>query len=109
MRLKEAKTIGDVIKFLKMKAWRQDMYLVEVEQVHNFLIVTFWKPIEERDKEKEWHTLIYTMKIKKSNEKPMSFTRIKMNLCKLIEPFKSKKDYYDKMRAESQNIDIEGE
>lgn len=107
MRLRDAKDMWDIMKILKMKAEKQWIYLLEVEQVHNILLVTYGKPLPERNKEKKWHTLIKTIKVKEDNELPMVYKRVKLNLCKFIEPYKSKKSYYDKMRAEAQNIDID--
>jgi hypothetical protein len=82
------------------------MYLVEVEQVHNILIATYGKPVpEHKKKEEEGSVLIRTSKIKKDNEIPMAFTRVKLDLAKLIEPYKSKKDYYDSMWASAKNLE----
>lgn len=106
MRLSDCRTMDDVIKYLQYRWQKQNMYLVEVEQVHNILIVTYWKPVEEeKKKEEKDKILIYTTKIKKDNEIPMWFTRIKVDLAKLIEPYKSKKAFYDKMWAEAQNLE----
>jgi hypothetical protein len=35
----------------------------------------------------------------------MAFTRVKLDLAKLIEPYKSKKDYYDSMWASAKNLE----
>lgn len=98
MKLADCETIDDVIEFLKYKAKKQDMHLIEVEQAYNILIVTYGKVVPEKKKrKKKWHTLILSSKIKKDNERPMMFSRVKVDLAKIIEPYKSKKDYYDQM------------
>ena len=96
------------MKHLLWRGHRHGRHLLEVERMQNKLIVSYGKPHEEKPAPKvAGHELILSTKINKSKEKPMVLRRCVLDMAKYIEPFKSKKDYYDKMRANATNYDEE--
>lgn len=106
MRVKDCKTMDDVIKYIIRKGGKQDYHTLEIEQIQNMLIVTYGKLVEDTTKAKMKDlNLIYTTKIKKDNELPMKFQRVKLNLCNFIEPRKSRKKEFQNMWNEATNIE----
>lgn len=104
MRIKDCETIDDIVKYIIARGKKQDLHTLEIEQVQNILIITYGKLVPEKKKEHEW-ILILTTKVKKDNEHPMLFKRVKLNLCNFIEPYKSRKEEYERMRADATTIE----
>lgn len=99
MRLKECETLEDIVKHLQWRGNKSGWYLLEVERVQNKLLCTYGKPHEEKEApEIAGHKLIMSTKVKQDKEKPMQFRRCVLDLCNHIEPYRSKKEYYDHMR-----------
>lgn len=96
MKLSEAKTLDDVAKYIKYKWDKQGLYTLEVQQVENRVFITYGKLIApETEKElAPWHKLLLSTKINQKPQIQNIYARI--NLCNFIEPYKSKKDIYDK-------------
>lgn len=98
--------MDDVIKYIVYKWHKKDYHTLEIEQIQNMLLVTYGKVVEDNTKAKMKDlNLIYSTKIKKDGELPMKFQRVKLNLCNFIEPRKSKRNEYQRMRAEATKID----
>jgi hypothetical protein len=108
MKVKDCRNMDDVIKYIIAKWEKSWFHTLEIEQIKNWLIITYGKIIEEEKKSEENKlNLVFSTKIKKDNEMPVAYRRVRLNLCNFIEPRKSRKEEYRRMWEDATTLEEE--